>query len=111
MPSVTVYRNLDETQLLIMRGKDFTQVLNRLRKWMDKNNGEHSPSDPFEADGLTIFNANEGDGDITLAWCDCYHQWYIDHSNDPANPEYFDTWEEAREAFLESVSMFGEWRA
>lgn len=108
MISITVYRNLDQKQVLIMMGKDIVQALNRLEGWMDNNNGEPDPHSPFEADGLTIFNANNDDGNITLLRCEHYMQWNIECSNYPQHPEYFDTWEEARDSFLNSVASFGE---
>lgn len=106
-----LYKNLDPEQPVIIQAPTLTDLLKGLRQWMDENHGLALPVFSMDCDGLTIFhNADDRDSpdaDVTvLTWDECYSGWELRVGHDVDNS--IETWEQARDAFIECVAMRGE---
>jgi hypothetical protein len=110
MDTLTVYKNADQGHSLPFRATTPERVLDKLKQWLDKHNGENGK--PASADGLTIFtflHPQDGPQGLTLTRVECYGEWEIDDAEHPADPECFDTWAEARDQFVAYAKDYGEW--
>lgn len=120
--ALRLYKNLDSEQPVMFHAQTLTDLLTGLRRWMDENNGMSqmlstgvyiaNPKVPFGCDGLTIFHDESYrdtiDANVTvLAWdASCHSGWSLRVEHDVDNS--FESWELARDAFIECVAMRGE---
>jgi len=111
MVTLTLYKNLDEDQPITFKARMMGKVTLKLSEWMDKNNGTFDPRQgtyPMGCDGLTVF-LEDWPGDIVLCYMEIYKEWEITFDQDPANPEGYTNYADARERFVQLADDWGEW--
>lgn len=113
MEHLTIYKNRDESQPQTFSGRTVKSVLDKFSDWLDKNNGEFDSRQGWKAvyaDGAFIITGehpHDGPTGYTLLWDECYDNWQIEH--DDGYVEDFDTWESARDNFVDIAKSFGDW--
>lgn len=113
--TLTLYMHRDPDHKTVFHADTLTDLLTGLRDWMDEYSGlgltRDSMTTPCLVDGLTIFhNDNDRDSvdaDVTVLTYDvCYLGWELRIGHDV--DDSIETWEQARDAFIECVAMRGE---